>query len=984
MAEQVALKNRDSCSEKLAGSMRQLERYLDGEKRTTQLLQQKIDRVDLHKEELITSHHAYCVKANHSVSEPEMKEYIDPIIDRAVDLLDRAEEEIDTLNEGKTAEEQAREDLATKATELAKARSCVTSHTDIIREALNKLNLHSDGEEPNEIDFSYAESLIKDIRVREQELISSWNQVRSFLTRQAEIDAVSNEERELRKTIYESCTKGQLFISGRTNDEHDDASSSVSHTSTTRRSAHIEKMKPPKFSGSIRDFARFKSDFDTIVVPDSPSEYHQLYTMKERCLVGEPHDLVKNINNLNDAWKRLSDRYGDHIEIVDSVNQDLSNATIPKQNSDKGFVDFVKILEEGVQDLEAISSSDQIANAYTVRIIEKKLPRRVLQKWLDVEQDEDGEARFKQMLTFLKQERKQVEKIVIQRAENERDTAGGGGRRGGVHALGGQSNNPPSNENNNNNKTTTITTSVYFTLIRIILRENVETSRRKPLTNEDNLYWTGMHANYVSRLPIKVLTVLGSLNYREVEKVIRTLKDKKAAVIPNEIYKHAGEGLVREMTRVINWIKNNASTPEEWNKVVVATLFKNKGSKKILVNFRGIFLTVSFSKIFEKLIKTRHEDNFKNVSTNQNGATNGKSPADNVFLVNACIDHSKYLNKALYLGFYDFEQCFDKLWLEDCIVGLWNIGVRDQMLPLILSLNEEAEVVVKTPCGKTESFTVKRIVKQGTVIGPQLCKVSTAEYGEDTPGFQIGSVNIKPPIFVDDILTICGNIADSYESHEKVVFFQIRKRSKFGKTKCVLIVVNGKLSDVSPVLEIEDHVMSQVQKTKYVGDVFNQQGSNSDLIEDRVRKGTGKMISILALCEESGLGRYTVLCEILLYKTMFVQMVIFNCQGWSHLTQENLITLERLQLKFLKLILWLPLSTSNTFIFLEFGILPLSHEIQKRRLIFLHHILTLPDRDPVLLTYQQGLRLKYEPNWANDISRSRKQYSLDEQTDEEI
>ena len=118
-----------------------------------------------------------------------------------------------------------------------------------------------------------------------------------------------------------------------------------------------------------------------------------------------------------------------------------------------------------------------------------------------------------------------------------------------------------------------------------------------------------------------------------------------------------------------------------------------------------------------------------------------------------------------------------------------------------------------------------------------------------------------------------------------------------------------------------------MEKTKYVGDVFNHRGTNSDLIVDRVRKCTGKMISILALCEESGLGRYTVQSAILLYKTMFVQMLIFNCQGWSHLTQENLSTLQRLQLKFLNLILWLPLSTSNTFIFLEFGILPLSHEI---------------------------------------------------------
>ena len=136
------------------------------------------------------------------------------------------------------------------------------------------------------------------------------------------------------------------------------------------------------------------------------------------------------------------------------------------------------------------------------------------------------------------------------------------------------------------------------------------------------------------------------------------------------------------------------------------------------------------------------------------------------------------------------------------------------------------------------------------------------------------------------------------------------------------------------------------------------------------------MVSILALCEESGLGRYTVLSMVLLYHSVFVQMLIFNCQAWSHLTKENIVLLERLQLKFLKLILWLPLSTPNVFIFLEYGILPLGHEIQRRRLNFLHHILELDEADPVKLAYRQGLKLSHEPNWPNDIKDMRTKYGI--------
>ena len=113
------------------------------------------------------------------------------------------------------------------------------------------------------------------------------------------------------------------------------------------------------------------------------------------------------------------------------------------------------------------------------------------------------------------------------------------------------------------------------------------------------------------------------------------------------------------------------------------------------------------------------------------------------------------------------------------------------MLSLILSMNEECQIVVQSPCGRTEPFKIDRIVKQGTVLGPQLCKVSTAEYGGDTPGYQLGSVDIKPPIFVDDILNILGNIPDMKDAHQKAILFALRKRMNFGVLRQEFLSVLG-------------------------------------------------------------------------------------------------------------------------------------------------------------------------------------------------
>ena len=87
-------------------------------------------------------------------------------------------------------------------------------------------------------------------------------------------------------------------------------------------------------------------------------------------------------------------------------------------------------------------------------------------------------------------------------------------------------------------------------------------------------------------------------------------------------------------------------------------------------------------------------------------------------------------------------------------------------------------------------------------------------------------MNIKPPVFVDDILNILGNIGDMSDAHRKAVLFALRKRINFGVLKCIMMIINGKKKDICPVLEIDGHILVKENKAKYVGDYFNQNGTN--------------------------------------------------------------------------------------------------------------------------------------------------------------
>ena len=204
---------------------------------------------------------------------------------------------------------------------------------------------------------------------------------------------------------------------------------------------------------------------------------------------------------------------------------------------------------------------------------------------------------------------------------------------------------------------------------------------------------------------------------------------------------------------------------------------------KKLKYYRGIFLAIIMSKIFEKLVKNRIEGNLQQINLLQAGSRKGRGPAENVFLFRGTMDHYKFTGKTLYVTAYDFEQAFDSLWLEDCLLSLKEVGVEKEYLQLIYNLNKRAKVIVQTPCGPTAVFETDPIVKQGTVLGPCLCSSSTGEYCGENPGVCVGCATISALVYVDDIIELSSSIEDFLSSHQKALLFATRKKLKLSGSR---------------------------------------------------------------------------------------------------------------------------------------------------------------------------------------------------------
>ena len=168
---------------------------------------------------------------------------------------------------------------------------------------------------------------------------------------------------------------------------------------------------------------------------------------------------------------------------------------------------------------------------------------------------------------------------------------------------------------------------------------------------------------------------------------------------------------------------------------------------------------------------------------------------------------------------------------------------------------------------------------------------STADYCGMNPGLNVGTTKVSSLIFVDDIMDINGSHNAVSKAHDKAILFAKTKKLEYSqdnKCKVMTIKKNSVTQELSPSLFINGLQLSKVSTMCYLGDVFNERGNHKDLIEDRVARGIGRMVSIAAMVTEMALGVYTIESYVLLYKTLFLPCVLFNAQAWTNITKAEL------------------------------------------------------------------------------------------------
>ena len=202
---------------------------------------------------------------------------------------------------------------------------------------------------------------------------------------------------------------------------------------------------------------------------------------------------------------------------------------------------------------------------------------------------------------------------------------------------------------------------------------------------------------------------------------------------------------------------------------------------------------------------------------------------------------------------HDYRQCFDTLWLEECINDLYDAGIQDDKLALIYEVNKKTQVAIKTPFGITPRVNINQIVLQGEVLGPLQCSVQVETISKESIEekkflYSHKQVEIPPLSMIDDLACIAETGTKSVEINSYINSKTSIKKLQYGVDKCYQIHVGGK-EHTMPDLYIDNWELKKMNgewKDTYTGKVLMERRDAEEYFGDIISKDGKNSKNILA------------------------------------------------------------------------------------------------------------------------------------------
>ncbi len=212
----------------------------------------------------------------------------------------------------------------------------------------------------------------------------------------------------------------------------------------------------------------------------------------------------------------------------------------------------------------------------------------------------------------------------------------------------------------------------------------------------------------------------------EVLYCIKRLRNNKAMgddLILNEYIKSSADILKTIYVKLFNVILNSGKIPESWSRGVILPLYKKKGSKANVDNYRGITIMSCLGKLFTSIVNvrlTKFTESIELIGAQQAGFRKGYSTMDHVFTFKCLLDLYLSKKKKLYCAFIDYRKAFDSVDRVSLWKKLLSGGINGKLFNIVFNMYKQAKSCVRVNGSKSDFFNCLAGVRQGENLSPLL------------------------------------------------------------------------------------------------------------------------------------------------------------------------------------------------------------------------------------------------------------------------
>ena len=209
--------------------------------------------------------------------------------------------------------------------------------------------------------------------------------------------------------------------------------------------------------------------------------------------------------------------------------------------------------------------------------------------------------------------------------------------------------------------------------------------------------------------------------------------------------------------KLFKMIWESESKPTQWECTIAHQLFKSKGLKSDLSNYRFIHTKDENPKAFEHIVISKAKPKIVDgCSKFQIGAIPKHQSQEHLFTLKSVMAWYEKLNVPLIIQLYDISKFFDRENLKDGLNALYNCGVKGKLYRLIYELNRKTQLKVKTGVGLSKTAILGENITQGSIGGALISTVNLdftvdMHFKKSMHEISYSDARLQPLIFQDDL-----------------------------------------------------------------------------------------------------------------------------------------------------------------------------------------------------------------------------------------